>query len=112
MSVTLYALVLLIFRAVSMTLIFDVIRKQRLLRLRPIRDKRAGALREDMYKLAIVAMGVNFVPIAVDVLTIFSYTTRPDTIHPVSVLYMFSYSIGTLLLTAIIWRMYRDSLNG
>lgn len=111
MSVTLYAIILLLFRAVSMTLIVDVIKKQLELRKRPIRNKKAALLREDMYKLAVVALGVNIVPVMVDVLTIFSFTARPDTIHPVSVLYMFSYGVGTLLLTGIIWRMYRDALK-
>ena len=118
MSVAVYALLLLIFRAVSVVLIIDVIRKQRQLRKRPIsrnstneQRRRAALLREDMYKLAIIALGVNFVPIIVDVLSVISITARPDTIHPVSVLYMFSYAFGTLLLTGIIWRMYRDALK-
>lgn len=111
MSVTLYVVILLIFHFVSMSLIIDVIRKQRTLRKRPIKNKAASSLRDDMYRLAIVAMAVNIIPIMVDVLTIFSFTTRPSTINPVSVVYMFSYPIGTLLLTGIIWRMYRDSLR-
>lgn len=111
MSVTLYAFILLVFRFVSMVLIFDVIKKQRQLRLRPIRSEKAAVLREDMYKLAIVAMGVNIIPIAVDLLTLVQVTSRPDNIHPISVMYMFSYATGTLILTSIIWRMYRDALK-
>ena len=111
MPVTLYALLLLVFRFVSMTLIIDVIRKQRQLRKRPIKSLKAATLREDMYRLALVAMGVNVVPIAVDLLTIINITTRPDIINPVSVLYMFSYAFGTLILTFIIWRMYRGALK-
>lgn len=118
MSVTLYAIILLIFRGISVVLIIDVIRKQRQLRKRPISSlatdeqrRRAALLREEMYKLAVIALGVNFVPILVDVLTAVSITTRPDTIGLVSVVYMFSYAFGTLLLTGIIWRMYRDALK-
>lgn len=111
MSVILYATILLIFRFLSMSLIIDVIRKQRTLRKRPIKSKAAASLREDMYRLAILAMGMNIIPIVVDVLTLVGQTTRPSIINGVSVLYMFSYSIGTLLLTGIIWRMYKDSLR-
>ena len=111
MPVTLYALLLLIFRFISMALIIGVIKKQRQLRKRPIKSAKAATLREDMYKLALVAMGVNFVPIVVDLLTIINITTRPDVINPVSVLYMFSYAAGTLVLTSIIWRMYKDALK-
>lgn len=111
MSTVLYAVILLIFRVISMSLIIDVIKKQRQLRKRPIKDHKVVSLREDMYKLAILAMAMNIIPIIVDVLTLFSFTTRPATINVVSVVYMFSYSFGTLLLTGIIWRMYRDSLR-
>lgn len=111
MSVVLYAIMLLVFRVVSLVLILDVIKKQRLLKKRPIRSKKAAILREEMYRLAIIAFGVNIIPIVVDVLTVLSFTTRPNIIHPVSVLYMFSYAVGTLLLTSIIWRMYRDALK-
>lgn len=111
MPVTLYALLLLIFRFISMALIIDVIKKQRQLRKRPIKSKKAATLREDMYRLALVAMGVNVVPIAVDLLTIINVTTRPDIINPVSVVYMFSYAFGTLILTFIIWRMYKGALK-
>ena len=111
MPVTLYALLLLVFRFVSMTLIIDVIKKQRQLRKRPIKSQKAAKLREEMYRLALVAMSVNVVPIAVDLLTIINITTRPDIINPVSVVYMFSYAFGTLVLTFIIWRMYKGALK-
>lgn len=111
MPVTLYAMLLLIFRFVSVALITDVIRKQRQLRRLPIKSTKAATLREDMYMLALVAMGVNVIPIAVDLLTIINITTRPDVINPVSALYMFSYAVGTLILTFIIWRMYKDALK-
>lgn len=111
MPVTLYALLLLIFRFISMALIIDVIKKQRQLRKRPIKSAKAATLREDMYRLALVAMSVNFVPIAVDLLTIINITTRPDVINQVSVLYMFSYAFGTLILAFIIWRMYEGALK-
>lgn len=111
MPVTLYAMLLLIFRFVSVILITDVIRKQRQLRRRPIKSIQAATLREDMDRLALVAMGENVIPIAVDLLTIINITTRPDVINPISVLYMFSYAVGTLILTSIIWRMYKDALK-
>lgn len=111
MDVVLYASILLVFRIISVWLIVDVIKKQMILRRRPIRDTKARQLREEMYRLVIVALLVNIVPILVDVLTIFNITTRPDVINPVSVLYMFSYAIGTLVITAIVWRIYRDALK-
>ena len=111
MSVVLYAFSLLVFRTVSVVFIIDVIRKQIALRKRPIKNKKAAILREEMYRLALIALGVNFVPIVVDILTMLNMTTRPALINPVSVVYVLSYAIGTLLLTFIIWRMYRDALK-
>ena len=111
MPVELYALMLLIFRIVSVGLIVDVIRKQIELRRRPIGNKEAKQLREDMYKLAITALALNIIPILVDVFTIFGITTRPNTVGIISVIYMLSYVSGTLLLTGIIWRMYRKALK-
>ena len=111
MPVELYALMLLIFRIVSVGLIVDVIRKQIELRRRPIGNKEAKQLREDMYKLAITALALNIIPILVDVFTIFGITTRPNTVGIISIIYMLSYASGTLLLTGIIWRMYRKSLK-
>ena len=111
MPVELYALMLLIFRIVSVGLIVDVIRKQIELRRRPIGNKEAKQLREDMYKLAITALALNIIPILVDVFTIFGITTRPNTVSIISIIYMLSYVSGTLLLTGIIWRMYRKALK-
>ena len=111
MPVELYALMLLIFRIVSVGLIVDVIRKQIELRRRPIGNKEAKQLREDMYKLAITALALNIIPILVDVFTIFGITTRPNTVGIISIIYMLSYASGTLLLTGIIWRMYRKALK-
>lgn len=111
MPVTLYAFLLLVFRIISVALIIDVIKKQRKLRLLPINNENIAKMREQMYVLALVAMGVNFVPIIVDLLSIINITARPDVINPVSVLYMFSYAFGTLILTSIVWRIYRDALK-
>lgn len=111
MPAELYAALLLVFRVVSVTLIVDVIIKQRELKKRPIADTKAAVLREDMYKLTIVALAMNFIPIIVDVLTIVGIGSRPDIIPWPSVIYMFSYSFGTLALTSIIYRMYRKSLE-
>ena len=111
MPVEVYALMLLIFRIVSVGLIVDVIRKQIELRRRSIANKEAKQLREDMYKLAITALALNIIPILVDVFTIFGITTRPNTVGIISIIYMLSYASGTLLLTGIIWRMYRKALK-
>ena len=86
MPVELYALMLLIFHIVSVGLIVDVIRKQIELRRRPIGNKEAKQLREDMYKLAITALALNIIPILVDVFTIFGITTRPNTVGIISIM--------------------------
>ena len=111
MSVSLYALLLLIFRAISIYLIIDVIRKQKQLRKRVLKDKDVIILRRDMYILSIAVLCINIIPVVVDISTLFGYTTRPDNVNILSVLYVLSYSIGTLLLTLILWRMYRNSLK-
>jgi hypothetical protein len=111
MPAELYAAILLILRFVSVALIIDVINKQLILRRRPIKDRRAGVLRRDMYKLSLIALALNIVPIIVDVLTLLGMSNRPANVSLVSVFYVFSYSLGTLALTLIIYRMYRKSLD-
>lgn len=111
MPVTLYALMLLVFRTASIALIVDVIRKQIILRKRPVDNPRVAWLRQAMYTMALFALAMNIIPVIIDILTIFDYTTRPAVIQPVSVVYMLNSSVGTLILTALIWRMYRDSLK-
>lgn len=111
MPAELYALILLILRIISVALIVNVIHKQTILRKRPIKDARAGILRKDMYKLTLVALAMNIVPIMVDVLALLGHTTRTNNISWVSVAYVFSYSVGSLTLTRIIYKMYRKSLE-
>lgn len=111
MAVELYALILLVFRALSVFLTGDVIRKQIELRKRPLTDKGAHSLREDMYRLSIAILALNVVPIYVDIKALLHNSERPDVIPTESVIYVFSYAIGTLLLTLFIWRMYRNALR-
>lgn len=106
-----YALILLIFRLTSVGLIISVLRKQRVLNTRPLADRGAAALRKDMYTLAVLALSMNIIPIIVDVLTLFDIDQRPTIIPAISVLYMFSYSFGTLALTGILWRVYKKALE-
>lgn len=111
MPVEIYAIILLALRLFSVLGIIDVIRKQRILKRRPIRDLRAAILRNDMYKLTWVALAMNLIPITVDVLTLMDYGSRPPTISWITVSYVFNSSLGTLALTAIIYRMYRKALE-
>lgn len=111
MPAELYALILLVFRIIAVSLLVNVIDKQIKLRKRPIRDKRAQVLREEMLQLTLVALAMNIIPIVVDVLALFGRTTRSSNISWLSVAYVFSYSIGSLVLTRIIYRMYRKSLE-
>lgn len=110
MPVELYAIMLLSFRVVSVWLIVDVIRKQISLRKLPVNPV-AQELRDDMYQLALISISINIVPIIVDVLTLFGIGQRPAFVAPLSVIYMFSFSVGTLMLSYMIWRVYRNSLT-
>src|SRR5690606_24842139 len=105
MPTEIYALLLLIFRLLSVGLLINVLYKQTILRKRPVHDTRAEILRRDMYTLTWVAFLMNIVPIIVDVSSIMGHGTRPSVIEWLSVGYVFSYSFGTLALTAIIYRM-------
>lgn len=112
MSVELYALMLLVFRFFTMKwMLADVIRKQIILRRRPITNVKAGNLREKMYILAWVSFAMNIVPATIDVLTLFGITQRPPIINFWSVIYMLSFSLGCLTISYIIKLVYRDALS-
>lgn len=112
MPAELYALMLLIIRAVAIKwIVYDVMRKQIILRRRPIKDKRAAEFREDMFKIAILFLIVNIPPTVIDVLGSLGVGQRPEFIPALSVVYTLTFSLGTLALTYMVKRVYRSSLD-
>ena len=122
MPVEVYALILLVIRLASIALMLDVIIKQWGLRRRPLdrealkalnfSEAAASGLRDDMNKLAWEALALNIIPVILDTLTLIGLGHRStDEISTGSVLYTFSYSIGTLIVTRRIHRIYRRQIN-
>ena len=110
MPVEIYAIILLVLRAVSVYMAVDVIRKQIKLRKRTVRNKEVLELRETMYRETLLILATNIIPIFVDILTVIGMSSRPHSISFESVLYVFSYAITVLLLSRSRQRMYRKAL--
>lgn len=103
-----YALLLGI-RLFSLTLIGITIHKQRIILKRTVTDDvEADYLRRQMYILAISLVVFSIVPVYVDVAGMLGLDVMT---HVIEVLYRLSYSLGFLVFSLIIWRIYRDVLK-
>lgn len=50
---------------------------------------------------------MGLIPITINVDTMFIETGRPNTVQPVSLIYSLAVHIQTLLLSYLLWRIYR-----
>lgn len=110
MEVTIYALILLIQRLISVLLIGDVLRKQLILARRPI-EPRARATRSILIATAICILLMSIYPVYLDLITILGGSSRPDIIKIDSVAYNFNNATFSLFLSFFIWFLYRRALE-
>ena len=105
-SIQTLALILLLGRAISVTFITLVLRKQwRLLKL-PV-DKEVRTFRKVLFAISIIILVMNFVPIVIDTLTLFVDTGRPASVKTISVAYALSNSFTCALLSMFVWILYK-----
>jgi len=102
-----YILILLAISAVAMFFIVRVIVKQITLFKYPITDKTVKHFRNTLFAISLVIIIMGLIPIAINVATLFIETSRPSTIKPVSLIYSLAVHLQTLLLSWLLWRIYR-----
>jgi hypothetical protein len=102
-----YILILLAISAVAMIFIIRVILKQITLFRYPITDKTVRHFRNTLFAISLVIIIMGLIPIAINVATLFVETGRPSTVKPVSLVYSLAVHLQTLLLSYLLWRIYR-----
>lgn len=102
-----YILTLLAISAVAMFFIVRVLIKQIKLFKYPITDQDISHFRNVLFAISLTIIIMGLIPIAINVATMFIETGRPSTVKPVSLIYSLAVHIQTLLLSYLLWRIYR-----
>lgn len=102
-----YILILLAISAVAMTFIIRVLLKQVGLFRYQITDKNISHFRNILFAISLVIIIMGLIPITINIATLFVETGRPETVKPVSLIYSLVIHVQTLLLSYLLWRIYR-----
>lgn len=75
--------------------------------LTKLQRKHVYLMRRVLFGISIVLLMGNVIPIAIDLLTIFSSTSRPDELFTTSIMYAFSNAITAMLSAIMIYILYQ-----
>jgi hypothetical protein len=107
-----YIIVLLLIAAVGMTYIFRVIKEQRRLFKYTIEDKDVRHFRVVLFAISITIVLCGLIPIAINLFTLFINSAgRPTHVSFLSLVYSLSVHIQSLLLSYLLWQIYRLAKN-
>lgn len=102
-----YISILLVISAVAMSFIVRVLAQQLRLYKYSIQDKNVRHFRNMLFAISVTIIVMGSVPIAINLLTLFVETGRPEKIRLVSLVYSLGVHLQTLLLSYLLWRIYR-----
>ena len=102
-----YILILLGISAVAMLFIVRVIVKQISLFKFEIKDNTVKHFRNTLFAISLVIIIMGLIPIGINLATLFIETGRPTTVKPISLIYSLAVHLQTLLLSWLLWRIYR-----
>lgn len=91
---------------ISMVYIMRVLSRQWLLFKLPI-EPSIVHFRNVLFALAIAVAIGNFVPLVIDIITVFNLSLRPSILSMTSFLYGFSLHIALILASYLIWKLYK-----
>lgn len=107
-----YVIVLLFIAALSMSYIFRVIREQRRLFKYTIEDQTVRRFRHILFAISVVIVVMGCIPIAINLLTLFhDDINRPKEISLVSLIYSLGVHLQSLLLSYLLWQIYKLAKN-
>ena len=109
-SITTFAIILLIGHLIAAGFIFSVLRKQAALLREPI-DRNYRTFRLGLFALSMIIFIGTLVPIAIDTITLFVDTQRPSQIYTISLVYASSNMVRDIASAAVIFLLYRISSN-
>jgi hypothetical protein len=90
-----------------MYFIIKVIVKQLSLFKYPITDKTVRHFRNTLFAISLVIILMGLIPIGINLATLFIETGRPSQVQPISLIYSLAVHLQTLLLSWLLWRIYR-----
>lgn len=113
MELRIIADILLIERLVALYFIISVVKRQR--RLMHVVDD-VGTLRKVMYGLSLSMLGMQFVPILIDIVGIIEPSLKTPTIpRPLGVAYALSNATFSIIASVMLWLIYevidRDNIK-
>lgn len=109
-----YICILLAISAFAMSFIVRVIIKQLQLYKTPISDPDVRHFRNILFLISMVIVVCGSIPIIINIYTLFEPSGRPPVVALVSFIYSLGVHLQTLLLSYLLWRIYRlanDSFN-
>lgn len=108
-----YIIILLAISAVAMGFIIRVLKRQLGLFKQPLAEKDIKHFRYTLFAISVVIIVMGLIPIAINVITLFielsgnGNSGRPHTVSPISFVYSMGVHLQTLLLSYLLWRIYR-----
>lgn len=102
-----YITILLAISAVAMFFIVRVLIKQVRLFKYTITDKNVKHFRNTLFAISMTIIIMGLIPIAINIYTMLNQTNRPATVSGLSFVYSLGVHLQTLLLSWLLWRIYR-----
>ncbi len=102
-----YILILLAISAVAMFFIVRVLIKQLGLFKYKITDPNVRHFRNTLFAISLTIIIMGLIPIVINVFTVFNETGRPSSVSGISFIYSLGVHLQTLLLSWLLWRIYR-----
>lgn len=109
-----YLIILLAIAGVGLYFVIRVIVRQLQLFKNPISDPDVRHFRRVLFALALAIVITAIIPITINIVSLFFDTGRVDKVPTVSFIYSLNLHLGSLLLSYLLWRIYRiasDSFN-
>lgn len=109
-----YLLILLAIAGFGLYFVVRVIVKQLQLFRNPILDPDVRHFRRVLFAISIAIVITALIPITINLVSLFVDTGRVGKVPPVSFIYSLNVHLGSLLLSYLLWRIYKiasDSIN-
>lgn len=109
-----YLLILLAIAGVGLYFVVRVIIRQIKLFRSPISDPNVRHFRRVLFAISVAIVVTALIPISINLISLFVDTGRVSKVSPVSFIYSLNVHLGSLLLSYLLWRIYKiasDSFN-
>lgn len=109
-----YLIILLAISGLALSFVIRVILKQIMLFKAPVTDPDVRHFRKVLFAISVAIIVTAIIPISINLASLFFETGRVDKVSPVSFIYSLNVHLGSLLLSYLLWQIYKiagDSFN-